>query len=256
MEVCGNYLIDPQSHIGKGGFGFVERINLFNHSKHLCGEYARKNFQPDPDLLAQGVAEDELKRRFRREILYQANLSHPNIVPIYLFDDSVATPYFVMELASCDLDKELKSGNLDLTSKLYIARCILCGLKAIHDKGLIHRDLKPQNILRSISGVYKISDFGLIKEVQGNSGSTVLTAIGQVMGSRRYMSPEILIECDYCIGSDIYAVGRVFEDMGFKSEKKLSLIVDKCIKYDKSQRYTSVDELISALEATQLHQAS
>lgn len=252
MIARGNYRIEPKSRIGRGNFGFVESINLYNSDMHLCGEYARKNFEPDPELLAQGVTKKELERRFKREIIYQANTIHPNIVTIYIFDDTAEPPYFVMELAEKDLDKVINTETLNLDNKLFIAHCILQGMKAIHDRGLVHRDIKPQNILLFKDGSYKISDFGLIKDIEGSSRSTVLTAIGQCMGSRRYMSPEILIDCDYCIESDIYAIGRVFEDLGFNEDKALAQVVAKCVKYDKSQRFNTIDELIDAISATQI----
>ncbi|PMN06239.1 hypothetical protein BCT41_06945 [Vibrio splendidus] len=250
METCGNYLIDPKPRIGRGGFGFVEKIDLYNHSMHFCGEYARKNFEPDPELLAQGITEEELKRRFKREIIYQANICHSNVVAIYMFDDTVVQPYFVMEIAEKDLFKILETETMPLEEKYFLVECLLQGMHEIHSRGLIHRDIKPQNILRFHDGVYKISDFGLIKDIEGNSSSTVLTAIGQCMGSRRYMAPEILIDCDYCIESDIYAVGRVLEDLGFKNDKSMAPIVERCVKYDKSQRYRSISDLIDAVNIT------
>ena len=78
-DAHGNYVIKPIRRIGKGGFGYVEEVQLQNYQGHICGTYARKVFAPqDP------AYRDEFIRRFEREVTYQADCKHTNIVPIYL----------------------------------------------------------------------------------------------------------------------------------------------------------------------------
>ncbi|ELR65855.1 Serine/threonine protein kinase PrkC, regulator of stationary phase [Photobacterium marinum] len=251
MEKCGNYFIEPLCKIGKGAFGYVEKMRLYNSNKHLCGEYARKVFNPEPDILEK-VTEEELKRRFKREILYQANLFSKNIVPIYLFDDRVTHPYFVMSLAEGDLDSDLEAGLLFAEDKIKCINDILNGVEAVHEKGYLHRDLKPQNILRYSETCdqksktkelcYKVSDFGLVKDTKPDADSTVLTAIGTCMGSRPYMAPEAQLFGEYSIQSDIYSIGKIIKDIGFNNTE-VEKVISRCLLMEKSQRYRSVTDL-------------
>ncbi len=242
MELKGNYLIEPIEKIGEGAFGYVEKINLYTLSHKKCGEYARKVFNPIDDI-TRSVSIDNLKKRFRREILCQANCTHKNIVPIYLFDCDVEKPYFVMDLAEMDIAEEIKKNQLNFSEKLYLSLSVLQGINRIHKGNYLHRDIKPNNVLKFKCGNYKISDFGLVKNTESNDKSTVLTKIGEVMGTTTFIAPEILMGCDYSAQSDIFAIGKLMEGLDVDN-KHYKLITDKCCHMDSQQRYDSIDDII------------
>lgn len=157
-------------------------------------------------------------------------------------------PWFIMELAEESLADTLEknsyldsSQRLSYSDKLNILKMVLSGLNYLHKKGFLHRDIKPENILKYPNGEYKLSDFGLIKNL--NSASTALTQIGQKMGTSQYMSPEILSGGDYSIQSDIFAIGVVMEELQLDS--KYDKIMQKCTARKPKDRYMSVQEIIN-----------
>ena len=246
MDVNGNYLIEPVKVVGKGASGYVEKIKLYNSNHHFCGYYARKTFSPDPKVLKQ-VNEDELKERFIREILCQAKLNDNNIIPIYLFNKRVDNPYFIMEWAENDLSLDIDNKKLSDIEKVNIAKDIFKGLNSIHKKGLYHRDIKPQNILKCHDGNYKISDFGLVKNTVNKKTELELTAINQIMGSGMYIAPEIMTDCDYSPQSDIFAAAVIVNQLKI-SDKKYKGIFSKCLNYSKEERYKSANDVLIALD--------
>ncbi|WP_236930556.1 serine/threonine-protein kinase, partial [Glaesserella parasuis] len=214
MEEFRNYWIKPVDKIGNGSFGTVERVAVYNKSKTISKEFARKHFSP---RVQNSQELDEYKERFKREVIYQAECFHSNIVHICMYSLG-EQPWFIMELAEESLADTLEknsyldsSQRLSYSDKLNILKMVLSGLNYLHKKGFLHRDIKPENILKYPNGEYKLSDFGLIKNL--NSASTALTQIGQKMGTSQYMSPEILSGGDYSIQSDIFAIGVVMEEL-------------------------------------------
>lgn len=241
MDILGNYKIESLSKIGEGAFGYVEKVNLYNLDDKLCGVYARKVLSPVDEII-KNVTVEEIKRRFTREVIYQSNLAYGNVASVYLFDKNAQNPYFIMELALSSLDFELYGNELTNEDKINCIKMVLEGLKVIHDKGYLHRDIKLQNILKFEGGVYKISDFGLVKNTS-STDTTALTAIGQAMGTRKYMAPEILYNAEYSKQTDIYAVGQVMEDLRIEGEQ-FQNIMKKCKALDKKQRYQDVEDIL------------
>lgn len=248
MEEFGNYWIEPGDTIGNGGFGTVEKVTVHNKSKTNSKEFARKRFSPRAQSL-QELDEylDEYKERFKREVTYQAQCFDSNIVHICMYSLG-EQPWFIMELAeeslADTLDKDSYSDSsqrLCDSEKLNILKMALSGLNYLHKKGFLHRDIKPENILKYPNGQYKLSDFGLIKNL--NSASTALTQIGQRMGTSQYMSPEILSSGYYSIQSDIFAIGVVMEKLQLSS--KYEKIMQKCTARKPKDRYISVQEIIN-----------
>ncbi|WP_341495493.1 protein kinase [Photobacterium damselae subsp. damselae] len=123
----------------------------------------------------------------------------------------------------------------------------LKGWNLFHSRGLYHRDIKPQNILKTHNGMYKISDFGLVKDSEKNSSNSELTAINQIMGSGLYIAPEIMANCDYSELSDIFAAAVVTSQLKI-SDKKCKKIFNKCLNYCKEERYQSASEVLVALD--------
>lgn len=245
MEKFHSYKIKPIEQLGYGAFGYVEKIELYNSSDHFCGLYSRKILQPSQNII-DSISLEEIKRRFTREVIYQSHCSHTNVTSIYLFNKYAEKPYFVMELAESSLDTEIENNSLDDEAKIKIFIMMLQGVKRVHDTGYLHRDIKPQNILKFSTGTYKVSDFGLVKNTDNGSNTTALTAIGQAMGTQRYMAPEILYNAEYSKQTDIFALGKVMEDLNVEN-KECQLIIQKCYSMDKRQRYEDIDEILSEL---------
>ncbi len=238
-DVHGNYKIKVLSKIGQGGFGYVEHIELYNVAGHKCGNYARKLLSPELN--------DEFRRRFAREVTYQASCVHNNIVHIYLCNLRAEQPWFVMNLAEGDLLKDLEAGNLSFTEKSDILRMIFNGVAYIHSRGFLHRDIKPNNVLRFNKSVYRVSDFGLVKNLDKDAESEVLTKIASAMGTTRYMAPEVLYAGDYSKQTDIFALGLLIEDLNLVEAPGIQRVIDKSTARRPLDRYAEVSDMLKDL---------
>ena len=175
----------------------------------------------DPRLgrdVAVKVSAQQFTERFAREAKIVASLNHPNICTLY----DVGPNYLVMELIEGPtLTDKLKAGPIPLGEATHIARQIADALDGAHDKGVIHRDLKPGNVKIRPDGVVKVLDFGLAKAggtpVATSDESPTLTvgqtAAGVILGTAAYMSPEQAKGKEVNKRSDIYAFGLVFYEM-------------------------------------------
>ncbi|QJQ08588.1 serine/threonine protein kinase [Pseudomonas putida] len=234
----GNYKYKIIEGIGKGGFGFVEKIELFNVADHRCGEYARKSLG---DL--QQDIRDEFRRRFAREVSYQASCVHTNVANIYLCDLKSEQPWFIMDLAEGDLQKDIDKGVLTAAQKHDILLMVTDGLIYLHSLGYLHRDIKPSNILRFNGGVYKLSDFGLVKNLDKSSESEVITKIAMAMGTANYMAPEISLAGEYSKRSDIFALGVLLEDLEMLDNPDIHEVYKKSTARRPYDRYAEVQEM-------------
>ena len=233
----GNYQYKIIEEIGKGGFGFVEKIDLFNVAGHLCGSYARKCLLGD-----FGDEADEFRRRFAREVTYQANFIHTNIANIYLCDLNAAQPWFIMDLADGDLQKDIENKTLSLDQKVTAIDMVLQGVEYIHEQKYLHRDIKPNNVLRFAS-TYKVSDFGLVKNLDSAAESEVLTKITTLMGTKKYWAPEVVAAAKYSVESDIYSLGILMEDMDFPENSSVHKVIKKSTERRPFDRYSSVKQV-------------
>ncbi|EKN5928651.1 serine/threonine protein kinase [Yersinia enterocolitica] len=235
MEERGNYLIEPVNEIGSGGYGIVEEINLYNTDHDLCGRYARKFLIPD-------TSDPDLYDRFKREVVCQCKCVHKSIVQIFICNLGVPKPWFVMELAQSNLDDEIKNGTLTDREKINILKMVLDGLSFIHNKGYLHRDIKPMNILKFSSGEYKLSDFGLAKSLNPTR-TQFATKIGVFLGSPKYFDYEVMVN-GYSKQSDIYSVGVLMEDLYVDG---LDDIISKCKHRQLNKRYLNIEQIINAV---------
>lgn len=245
MEEFRGYRIYPVQKLGEGGFGYVESIKLYNPDGVFCGDYARKVLSPNQHVIAS-VTWEEIRRRFEREVIYQSKCASSYVMPVYIFNMYAEQPYFIMDLGVDDLQGVISKGALEDSAKKEIVKMCLLGLKAIHDKGYLHRDIKPQNILRFEDGLYKISDFGLVKNTDPQKAGTDLTAIGQIMGTRRFMAPEILYNAEYSKSTDIFALGQVLIDLDVH-DKSYKDVFAGCVSMQKEVRYADVDKILNDL---------
>jgi serine/threonine protein kinase len=153
------------------------------------------------------LSQDEVfLRRFRREVKAAQKIEHPNVVPV--LDDGVegGLPYLVQRLIPVGslADRVEKSGPLPLEETVRLLAGAAAGIDALHNAGLVHRDIKGANILLDGETPY-VSDFGLAKDSQASN----LTRPGQALGSLDYMSPEQIRGEDVSPATDIYALGCV-----------------------------------------------
>lgn len=234
----GNYVIKPIIEIGRGTFGTVEKVEIYNLNGGKCGDYARKIFSP-PD----GIDIEEFYKRFCREVISQSKCVHKNITYMFLHCLKTQKPWFIMELAESDLASELKSGGLSLEERVDIFIMIMDGVAALHENGKIHRDIKPQNVLKFENNVYKITDFGLVKNANSDDDSEVLTEIGAWMGSRKYMSREAFLgDCTFL--SDIFSLGIILDDMDIiNNYPDLKGVYNKSTSNSPHNRYQSVPKM-------------
>jgi len=192
----GRYVLDEQ--IGIGGYGEVWRAT----DTVLSRPVALK-------LLHQRHAEQaETVARFRSEAQHAAALTHENIAQVYDYGEAVGgqPPYLVMELvAGASLEAVLDGGPLDATRTMDIVGQAAAGLQAAHAAGMIHRDVKPGNLLLNQSGTVKITDFGLAHTV----GSVSVTVSGELVGTPGYLAPERAMGEKAGPASDLYSLGIV-----------------------------------------------
>lgn len=155
--------------------------------------------------------DEKFLRRFRREALSASSLSHPNIVEVYDVGEDNGQYYIVMEYIEGKHLKELlkKRGKLTITETVDIMLQITEGMAHAHDSYIIHRDIKPQNIMILENGIVKITDFGIAMALN----STQLTQTNSVMGSVHYLPPEQANGKGSTIKSDIYSMGILMYEL-------------------------------------------
>jgi serine/threonine protein kinase len=186
---------EVESALGQGGMGHVYR------ARGPEGEVALK-------LIKRDLAADQtFRRRFDREARIAQQVVHPNVVPVLATGEHEGVPYLAQRFVGNDslADRLRRDGALDLVVTVDVCEQVASGLDALHASGLIHRDVKPGNILLDDAGTAYISDFGLAKD----TGGTVLTKPGQALGSLDYMAPEQIRGEGVGPAADVYALGCV-----------------------------------------------
>src|SRR5579883_3422314 len=204
-QTLGHYRMKRQ--VGYGGMATV----FLAEDIHLGREVALKVFWP-----RAGETHDFL-RRFAREARVLAQLDHPNILPVYDYGEQGELAYLVTPYMSGGTLKEVlrERKALPPSEAIQLVSQVLPALQYAHDRNLIHRDIKPGNLLFKGDGSLVLADFGLVKVVQGENGSLVhtITASGQsIAGTPEYMAPE-QIQGKAVPASDIYALGIVLYEM-------------------------------------------
>lgn len=178
------------------------------------------------------AGDEKFVRRFQREALSASSLSHPNIVEIYDVGEDDGNFYIVMEFIEGKTLKQLikKRGVLSLPESMDIMLQLLDALSTAHDSYIIHRDIKPQNIMIKESGLVKITDFGIAMALN----SVELTQTNSVMGSVHYLPPEQASGKGSTIRSDIYSLGiLMFEMLTGKMPFKGDSAVEIALKHMK-----------------------
>lgn len=191
----GRYLIEDT--LGQGGMAVV----YLARDAELGRPVALK-------LLAENLAgEGDVRKRFVREAQLAARLSHPNVVHVYDAGEDDGRPFIVMEYVPGQtlaqiLDRRRKLPTSEATA---LARQAALGLQHANEAGLVHRDIKPQNLLVRDDGVLKIADFGIARAAEISQ----LTQLGTVLGTASYIAPEQALGEEVGPQSDIYSLGAV-----------------------------------------------
>lgn len=195
----GRYVVEGR--LGQGGMAVVLR----GRDTSLERPVAIK-------LLAGGAGESELRERFLREGRFAAQLSHPNVVAVYDTGEEDGNSYIVMELVDGpSLAEEIaRRGALPASEVSKLGRQACAGLAHAHAKGLVHRDVKPQNLLLAPGGTLKVADFGIARAA---GGSATLTEAGTLLGTAAYMAPEVVQGDPATAASDVYSLGAVLWEL-------------------------------------------
>ena len=254
--------------LGKGGMGRVYKAIDTEINENV----AIKLLNPEIS------ADEKTIERFRNELITARKISHKNVCRMYhLSKDEEGTQYITMEYVQ---GEDLKStiirvGQLSIGKAISIAKQVCEGLSEAHHLGVIHRDLKPQNIMVDREGNTRIMDFGIARSIRKKG----ITDAGVLIGTPEYMSPEQVDEKEVDARSDIYSLGIILYEMvtgrvpfegdkpltialKHKSEKprepkelnphthdELNRLILKCVEKDSRKRYQTAEELLAALTA-------
>ncbi len=269
---------DIVAPLGAGGMGEVYRARDTRLGRDVALKVLPSGFSADPERL----------QRFEQEARAAAALNHPNILAVHDIGTYDAAPYIVSELLEGEtLRERLAGGPLPVRKAIEYAVQVAHGLAAAHEKGIVHRDVKPENVFVTTDGHIKILDFGLAKLTEAEpalAGATALpttppnTIPGVVLGTIGYMSPEQVRGLAADHRSDIFALGAVLYEMvsgqrAFHGETAmdtmmaiakedppdlpaadrhvppaLERIIDRCLEKNPAARFQSTRDLAFALE--------
>lgn len=250
--------------VGSGGMADVYKARCHRLNRFVAIKILKAEFSDDKNFVA----------KFRAEAQSAAGLSHPNIVNVYDVGEDNGLYYIVMELVEGITLKSFieRKGKLEVKEAVGIAIQIGQGMEAAHDNHIIHRDIKPQNIIISREGKVKVTDFGIAKAASSN------TITSNAMGSVHYISPEQARGGYSDEKSDIYSLGITLYEMltgrvPFTGDNTVSVallhiqeeaapikvlepgipisiqnIVEKCMQKKPERRYLSASDLISDLK--------
>ena len=269
-QTLGHYRVLDK--IGAGGMGVVYRAK----DQSLERDVALKV------LPAGALADDEARKRFRREALALSKLNHPNIATIHDFGTDGGVDFLVMEyISGTTLMERSLSGALPEAEVIALGRQAAEALEAAHEQGIIHRDLKPGNIMVTPKGLLKVLDFGLAKlfqpaEAMGRTRTR--TGSSGLTGTLPYMAPEQLDGREIDARIDIHALGAVLHELvtgrrpfpqetaseimraildkppepvrslGAHISEGLERVIFKCLEKEPADRYASAKELLADLK--------
>lgn len=214
MRTVGHYRIIEK--LGEGGMGEVFLAEDSHLDRRVALKILPTDFVQDPDRV----------RRFQKEARAASALSHPNILTIYEVGRDGEEHYIAAEYVDGDtLRKRMDAGPLDIDTVVDTGIAVASALAAAHDVSIIHRDVKPENVMIRSDGVVKLTDFGISQMLDVQR----LTVTGQLLGSPAYMSPEQINEELPSVQTDIYSLGVVMYELltgklPFRAENAITMI--------------------------------
>lgn len=268
-ENVGPYQVIAQ--LGQGGMASVYKAYHAALDRYVALKVMHQAFNQDATFIS----------RFQREARVVAKLEHPNIVPVYDFAEHAGSPYLVMKFIEGDtLKARLNRGPLNAREIELVADTVGSALAYAHKQGVLHRDVKPSNVLISSDGIIYLADFGLARIVQ--AGESTLSA-DAIMGTPQYISPEQAMgKKDLDNRTDVYSFAVMLYEMvvgrvPFNADTPFSIIHDhiytplplpqsvnssvpepvqrvllKALAKDRNDRFQSVEQLIAAFKAAWL----
>src|SRR5215213_2587189 len=269
MTVIGTLISDRfrlEERIGAGGMSTVYRAFDPTLERWVAIKLMHRDISTDPDQL----------ERFRREARAVAQLNHPHVVTVIDAGEDDGTPYIVLEFVEGETLKDRIRREDRLPVSEAVAYAIETGraLSCAHEHKLVHRDIKPQNILIDRDGRAKLTDFGISRSLESQG----LTATGRVLGTTDYVSPEQALGHEVTGQSDIYSLGIVLYEMltgevPFKADTQvavamkhvrdalpdvqrrrpeisasLAAVVERATAKETQNRYSSVSQMVHDLE--------
>lgn len=200
VEALPNYEVGEE--IGRGGWGIVLEASHRTLERRVAIKALPRAFGADPDVRA----------RFLAEARVVASLDHPHIVPLYDFVEHEGLCLLVMEMMpGGTLWDRFSDGDITPEQSCAVSVGVLTGLAHAHDQEILHRDVKPENVLFNSAGIPKLADFGIAKVV--GDASSNRTATGVVMGTPAYMAPEQGAGRPLSPATDVYAVGAMLYEL-------------------------------------------
>ena len=255
------------SVLGQGGMGAVYQARDRELDRLIALKVIRPELATDPAIL----------QRFKQELILARNITHKNVVRIYDLGEADGIRFITMEYVDGEDMRTMlrKNGKYSAKEAIPMIEQVCRALDSAHSEGVIHRDLKPQNIMRDKQGRIVVMDFGLARSL-GDSG---MTQTGAIVGTMEYMSPEQALGSQLDQRSDIFSVGLIFyelltgkspyhadtaiaslmrrtrevakpaSDVENTVPRSLSAIVSRCLEREPANRYHSVVELLQQLNA-------
>jgi len=262
---AGRYEVIEQ--LGTGGMGKVYRV----FDKKIEEEVALKLLRPEI------VADEKTIARFRNELKFSRKIVHKNVCRMYDLSEDKGDLYITMEYVPGEDLKSLikRIGQFSVGKTVYIAKQVCEGLAEAHKLGVVHRDLKPQNIMIDKDGNAHIMDFGIARSIKSEG----ITDSGVIIGTPHYMSPEQVEGKEVDQRSDIYSFGVILYEMltarlpfegetpiviavKHKSEsppdprefnpqlsEEISRVILRCLEKDRNRRFHSIEHLYAELDA-------
>jgi serine/threonine-protein kinase len=263
--IAGRYEVEEL--VGHGGMSSVYKARDALLERHVALKILHEQYSTDEDFV----------ERFKREARSVAQLQHPNIVTVIDRGEEEGRQYIVFEYIEGENLKEhvVRQGRLDVREALEIADEVARGLAFAHEQGLIHRDVKPQNVLLNGDGRAKVTDFGIARTVDVDG----MTQTGTVLGTSNYIAPEQASGQPVDAHSDVYALGVVLYELlagevPFPGESfvavamkhmhepapnlldvrgdvplRVAAAVDRALEKDPEQRFPTMDAFAAELEA-------
>jgi tRNA A-37 threonylcarbamoyl transferase component Bud32 len=255
-----------EEKIGAGGMSTVYRAYDTTLERWVAIKSMHRDISTDPDQL----------ERFRREARAVARLNHPHVVTVIDFGEDDGSPYIVLELVEGETLKQRikRMGRLPVGEAVAYAIEIGRALSAAHAAHLVHRDVKPQNVLIDQEGRAKVTDFGIARSLEVHG----LTATGRVLGTTDYVAPEQALGHEVTEQSDVYSLGIVLYEMlagepPFRAESQVAVamkhvqeqmpdilvarpdvsstlasVVDRATAKELGNRYATADDFVHDLE--------